>query len=34
VAALEMAKQGEIILAQKNPFDTIAVSKTELALSP
>jgi segregation and condensation protein A len=34
VAALEMAKQGEIILAQKNPFDMIAVSKTEFALSP
>jgi segregation and condensation protein A len=34
VATLEMAKQGEITLAQKNLFDTIAVSKAGLALSP
>jgi segregation and condensation protein A len=34
VAALEMAKQGEISLAQKNPFDAIAVNKAELVLSP
>lgn len=33
VATLEMAKQGEITLAQKNLFDTIAVSKAGLALS-
>jgi segregation and condensation protein A len=33
-AALEMAKQGEVALAQKSLFEPIAVTKAELALSP
>ncbi len=33
-AALEMAKQGEVALAQKTLFEPIAVTKAELALSP
>jgi segregation and condensation protein A len=33
-AALEMAKQGEVALAQKGVFESIALTKAELALSP
>jgi len=33
-AALEMAKQAEVTLAQKSLFEPIAVTKAELALSP
>jgi chromatin segregation and condensation protein Rec8/ScpA/Scc1 (kleisin family) len=33
-AALEMAKQGEVALAQKGLFEPIALTKAKLALSP
>ena len=33
-AALEMAKQGQVALAQKGSFEPIAVAKGDLALSP
>jgi chromatin segregation and condensation protein Rec8/ScpA/Scc1 (kleisin family) len=34
VAALEMAKQGDVVLSQNGLFEPIALSKAELALSP